>query len=40
VIFEGIAKRAQIGTAASADAEQVGRLSIDYAKRGWALARA
>ena len=40
VIFEGIAKRAQIGTAASADAEQVGRLSVDYAKRGWALARA
>jgi aminoglycoside phosphotransferase (APT) family kinase protein len=40
VIFEGIAKRAQIGTAAGADAEQVGRLSIDYAKRGWGLARA
>jgi aminoglycoside phosphotransferase (APT) family kinase protein len=40
VIFEGIAKRAQIGTAASADAAHVGRLSIDYARRGWALARA
>jgi aminoglycoside phosphotransferase (APT) family kinase protein len=40
VIFEGIAKRAEIGTAASADAEQVGRLSVDYARRGWALARA
>ena len=40
VIFEGIAKRAQIGTAAAADAEQVGRLSVDYARRGWALARA
>jgi aminoglycoside phosphotransferase (APT) family kinase protein len=40
VIFEGIAKRAQIGTAAGADAAEVGRLSIDYAKRGWALARA
>ena len=40
VIFEGIAKRAQIGTAAGADAEQVGRLSIDYARRGWALAQA
>jgi aminoglycoside phosphotransferase (APT) family kinase protein len=40
VIFEGIAKRAEIGTAASADAEQVGRLSVDYAQRGWALARA
>jgi aminoglycoside phosphotransferase (APT) family kinase protein len=40
VIFEGIARRAQIGTAASADAEEVGRLSIDYAKRGWALAGA
>ncbi|MGH6900051.1 MAG: phosphotransferase family protein [Geminicoccaceae bacterium] len=39
VIFEGIARRAQIGTAAGADAEQVGRLSVDYAKRGWALAR-
>jgi aminoglycoside phosphotransferase (APT) family kinase protein len=39
VIFEGIAKRAQIGTAAGADAEQVGRLSIDYARRGWALAQ-
>jgi aminoglycoside phosphotransferase (APT) family kinase protein len=32
VIFEGIAKRTQIGTAAGADAEQVGRLSIDYAR--------
>jgi aminoglycoside phosphotransferase (APT) family kinase protein len=40
VIFEGIAKRAEIGTAAGADAEQVGRLSIDYAKRGWAIAEA
>jgi aminoglycoside phosphotransferase (APT) family kinase protein len=40
VIFEGIAKRAEIGTAAGADAEQVGRLSVDYARRGWALARA
>jgi aminoglycoside phosphotransferase (APT) family kinase protein len=40
VIFEGIAKRAEIGTAAGADAEQVGRLSVDYAQRGWALARA
>jgi aminoglycoside phosphotransferase (APT) family kinase protein len=39
VIFEGIAKRAQIGTAAGADAEQVGRLSVDYARRGWALAQ-
>jgi aminoglycoside phosphotransferase (APT) family kinase protein len=39
VIFEGIARRAQIGTAAGADAEQVGRLSVDYAKRGWALAQ-
>jgi aminoglycoside phosphotransferase (APT) family kinase protein len=40
VIFEGIARRAQIGTAASADAAQVGRLSTDYARRGWALTRA
>jgi aminoglycoside phosphotransferase (APT) family kinase protein len=40
VIFEGIARRAQIGTAAGADAEQVGRLSVDYAERGWALAQA
>jgi aminoglycoside phosphotransferase (APT) family kinase protein len=39
VILEGIAKRAEIGTAAGADAEQVGRLSVDYARRGWALAR-
>ena len=40
VIFEGIAKRAEIGTAAGADAAAVGRLSVDYARRGWALARA
>ena len=40
MIFEGIAKRVEIGTAAGADAEQVGGLSIDYAQRGWALARA
>jgi aminoglycoside phosphotransferase (APT) family kinase protein len=40
VIFEGIAKRAEIGTAAGADAATVGRLSVDYARRGWALARA
>ena len=40
MIFEGIARRAQIGTAAAADAAQVGRLSGDYAKRGWALAQA
>jgi aminoglycoside phosphotransferase (APT) family kinase protein len=39
VIFEGIAKRAEIGTAAGADAATVGRLSVDYARRGWALAR-
>ena len=39
VIFEGIAKRAQIGTAAATNAEEVGRLSIAYAKRGWALAQ-
>jgi aminoglycoside phosphotransferase (APT) family kinase protein len=38
VIFEGIAKRAEIGTAAGADAAQVGKLSVDYARRGWALA--
>ena len=37
VIFEGIAQRARIGTAAAADAEQVGRLSVDYARRGYAL---
>ena len=37
VIFEGIAQRARIGTAAGADAEQVGRLSIDYAERALAL---
>ncbi len=38
VIFEGIAQRARIGTAAAADAEQVGRLSVDYAERAVALA--
>jgi aminoglycoside phosphotransferase (APT) family kinase protein len=37
VIFEGIAQRALIGTAAAADAEQVGRLSVDYARRAFAL---
>jgi aminoglycoside phosphotransferase (APT) family kinase protein len=37
VIFEGIAQRARIGTAAAADAEQVGRLSVDYAERALAL---
>ena len=38
VIFEGIAKRAEIGTAAGADAATVGRFSVDYARRGvyWA----
>jgi aminoglycoside phosphotransferase (APT) family kinase protein len=40
VIFEGIAQRARIGTAAAANAEQVGRLSVDCARRAWALARA
>jgi aminoglycoside phosphotransferase (APT) family kinase protein len=38
VIFEGIAQRARIGTAAAADAEAVGRLSLAYAERGWAFA--
>jgi aminoglycoside phosphotransferase (APT) family kinase protein len=37
VIFEGIAQRALIGTAAAANAEQVGRLSVDYAERAVAL---
>ena len=37
VIFEGIAQRARIGTAAAADAEQVGRLSVDYAGARYAL---
>ena len=37
VIFEGIAQRARIGTAAAADAERVGRLSVDYARRARAL---
>jgi aminoglycoside phosphotransferase (APT) family kinase protein len=37
VIFEGIAQRARIGTAAAADAAQVGRLSVDYARRAYAL---
>jgi aminoglycoside phosphotransferase (APT) family kinase protein len=37
VIFEGIAMRARIGTAASADAERVGRLSEFFAKRACEL---
>ena len=37
VIFEGIAARARAGIAASSDAEEVGRLSIVYAKRACAL---
>ena len=37
VIFEGIAKRARIGTAASADAERVGRLSGFFARRACEL---
>jgi aminoglycoside phosphotransferase (APT) family kinase protein len=40
VIFEGIAQRARIGTAAAADAEKVGRLSVDYAERAYALIAA
>jgi aminoglycoside phosphotransferase (APT) family kinase protein len=40
VIFEGIAQRARIGTAAAADAEKVGRLSVDYAGRAYALIAA
>jgi len=39
VIFEGIAQRARIGTAAAADAEKVGRLSVAYAERAYALIR-
>ncbi|HSA83232.1 MAG TPA: phosphotransferase family protein [Geminicoccaceae bacterium] len=39
VIFEGIAQRARIGTAAAANAEQVGRLSVAYAERAYALIR-
>jgi len=37
VIFEGIAQRARIGTAASADAEHVGRLSVSFARHACAL---
>jgi aminoglycoside phosphotransferase (APT) family kinase protein len=37
VIFEGIAGRARAGIAASADAEEVGKLSIVYARRACAL---
>jgi aminoglycoside phosphotransferase (APT) family kinase protein len=37
VIFEGIAKRARIGTAASANAERVGRLSEFFARRACEL---
>jgi aminoglycoside phosphotransferase (APT) family kinase protein len=37
VIFEGIAQRARIGTAASADAARVGRLSVAFARHACAL---
>ncbi|MEM7043004.1 MAG: phosphotransferase family protein [Pseudomonadota bacterium] len=37
VIFEGIAKRALQGNAASDDAEDVGRLSEAYARLAWSL---
>jgi aminoglycoside phosphotransferase (APT) family kinase protein len=37
VIFEGIAARARAGIAAAANAEEVGKLSIVYAKRACAL---
>lgn len=37
VIFEGIAKRAQLGNAASDNAEDVGRLSEAYARLAWSL---
>ncbi|MBM3571276.1 MAG: phosphotransferase family protein [Alphaproteobacteria bacterium] len=37
VIFAGIAARARHGTAASADADQVGRLAYYYARAGWAV---
>jgi aminoglycoside phosphotransferase (APT) family kinase protein len=37
VIFEGIAARARAGIAAAADAEEVGKLSIVYARRACAL---
>ena len=37
VIFEGIAQRARAGTAASADAAHVGRLSVSFARRACAL---
>jgi aminoglycoside phosphotransferase (APT) family kinase protein len=40
VIFEGIAARARAGIAAAADAEEVGKLSIVYAKRACALINA
>ncbi|MGH6944735.1 MAG: phosphotransferase family protein [Geminicoccaceae bacterium] len=37
VIFEGIAMRARIGTAASADAERIGQLSVVFARRALEL---
>jgi aminoglycoside phosphotransferase (APT) family kinase protein len=37
VIFEGIAARARAGIAAAADAEEVGKLSVVYARRACAL---
>ncbi|HEX6141932.1 MAG TPA: phosphotransferase family protein [Geminicoccaceae bacterium] len=37
VIFEGIAQRARIGTAASHDAAEVGRLSVAFARHACAL---
>lgn len=39
VIFAGIAARSRAGTAASADAERVGRLAYYYAAKGWEQAR-
>ncbi|MBM3599609.1 MAG: phosphotransferase family protein [Alphaproteobacteria bacterium] len=39
VIFAGIASRAKAGTAASADAERVGRLAYYYAGKGWEQAQ-
>jgi aminoglycoside phosphotransferase (APT) family kinase protein len=39
VIFAGIAARAKAGTAASADAERVGKLAYYYAGQGWQQAQ-
>jgi aminoglycoside phosphotransferase (APT) family kinase protein len=40
VILEGVAARAALGNAAAADAAEVGRLSVNFARRAWEIAEA